>query len=302
MSLTWRISMKGDGPDGPEDYFGTSLGVIFPDDITNQHGDSEHGLVYTSPHLPKPLLIDLADPVKEDDRKLFSHYLWNASLLLGEFVEADSLGVALETPREAQGKLSFDVKGLSTLELGAGTALPSIMGALFGAERVAVTDYPAEPVLKTLRTNVLRNVQQANAPEGSTATPASSVVVEGHAWGELSDPFSVENAHAFDRIIVADCLWMPWQHANLHTSIAHFLRKTPEARCWVVAGFHTGRQKMRGFYEAEALRSIGLEVECIWERDCNGEERPWETDREDDVTVRKRWLVVASLKWIDQTP
>ncbi|KAJ3517136.1 hypothetical protein NM208_g14750 [Fusarium decemcellulare] len=101
MSLTWRISLKGEEPETPEDYLSTALGVIFPDDITNQHGDAEHSLLYASPHLPKPLVIDLADPVKEDDRKLFSHYLWNASLLLAEFIEADSLGVPLEKAREA---------------------------------------------------------------------------------------------------------------------------------------------------------------------------------------------------------
>ncbi|KAL2670804.1 hypothetical protein Neosp_014606 [[Neocosmospora] mangrovei] len=298
MSLTWRISLKGETADEPEDYLSTALGVIFPDDITNQHGDAEHSLSYTSPHLPKPLVIDLADPVKEDDRKLFSHYLWNASLLLAEFIEADSLGIPLEKPREAQDSLSFDVKGLDTLELGAGAALPSIMGGLLGAKRVVVTDYPAEPVLKTLGTNVARNIQPSFSPSPEAVTPTSSIVVEGHSWGELTDSLSSSNQHAFDRVIVADCLWMPWQHSNLHKSIAFFLRRTADARCWVVAGFHTGREKMRGFYAADALKEVGLEVERIWERDCNGEERPWDTEREDDVTVRKRWLVVASLKWI----
>jgi hypothetical protein len=55
---------------------------------------------------------------------------------------------------------------------------------------------------------------------------------------------------------------------------------------------------MSGFYDAAALQKVGLEVERIWERDCNGEERVWDIEREDDITVRKRWLVVASLKWI----
>ncbi|KAH7486060.1 hypothetical protein IWW34DRAFT_712813 [Fusarium oxysporum f. sp. albedinis] len=297
MSLTWRISVNGEA-DSPEDYLSTSLGVIFPDDITNQHGDAEHNLSYASPHLPKPLVIDLADPVKEDDRKLFSHYLWNASLLLAEFIEADSLSIPLEKHREAQDIISFSVKGLETLELGAGTALPSIMGGLLGAKRVVVTDYPAEPVLKTLSTNVARNIQPSLSPAGAETTPFSAVSVQGHSWGELEDPFSASAAHSFDRVIAADCLWMPWQHENLHRSIAHFLKQTPEARCWVVAGFHTGRTKMSGFYDAAALQKVGLEVERIWERDCNGEERVWDIEREDDITVRKRWLVVASLKWI----
>lgn len=296
MSLTRRISLRGEDASSPEDYLSTALGVIFPDDITNQHGDAEHGLIYASPHLPKPLLIDLADPTAEDDRKLFSHYLWNASLLLAEFIEADTLGVDLESPRAGEG-LSFNVKDLDTLELGAGTALPSIMAGLLGANRVVATDYPAEPVLKTLRTNIARNIQPSLSPASCKTT--TSIVVEGHSWGELTDTFSTANKHAFDRIIAADCLWMPWQHANLHKSIAFFLKQTPSARCWVVAGFHTGREKMKGFYEAEPLEAVGLEVEHIWERDCNGEERPWRSlvEDDDDVSMRKRWLVVASLKW-----
>jgi nicotinamide N-methyltransferase len=296
MSLTWRISVIGEA-DSPEDYLYDALGVIFPDDVTNQHGDAKNNLSYASPHLPRPLVINLADPVKEDDRKLFSHYLWNSSLLLAEFIEADSLGVPLEKPREAQDTISFDVRGLDILELGAGTALPSMMGGILGAKRVAVTDYPAEPVLKTLRTNVARNIQPSLAPASAEPTPPCAISVEGHSWGELDDSFSKSGEHAFDRIIAADCLWMPWQHSNLHCSIAHFLKRTPEARCWVVAGFHTGRTNMSGFYNAEALQKVGLEVERIWERDCNGEERPWDIEREDDITVRKRWLVVASLKW-----
>ncbi|KAF7546216.1 hypothetical protein G7046_g9363 [Stylonectria norvegica] len=288
MSLVSRITLHGDDATSPEDYLSSSLGVIFPDDVTNQHGDAEHSLLYTSPHLPKPLLMDLADPVAENDRKLFSHYLWNASLLLAEFIEADSLSVALEKPRQAP-SLSFDVAGLDILELGAGTALPSIMAGLLGARRVVVTDYPAPSVLATLETNVTRSIKPALSPRSTAAT---SPVVAGHTWGELDDAFSQTQRQSFDRIIAADCLWMPWEHAKLHQSISFFLKPTAEARCWVVAGFHTGRVKMRDFFDAEALRREGLEVEHLWERDCNGEERAWDPEREDDQTERKRWLVV----------
>ncbi|GKT95072.1 nicotinamide N-methyltransferase [Colletotrichum tofieldiae] len=90
---------------------------------------------------------------------------------------------------------------------------------------------------------------------------------------------------------------MPWQHTNLHKSIDWFLRKDGEARCWVVAGFHTGRAKMRDFFAEEALAEAGLDIEAIWERDCDGQEREWAWDRGfEDVTVRKRWLVCAVLK------
>ncbi|KAH6603315.1 nicotinamide n-methyltransferase [Trichoderma cornu-damae] len=315
-TLTSRITLKGDEPAGPEDYLSTSLGVIFPDDVTNQHGDAEHSLIYASPRLPRPLLIELADPEGETDRRLFSHYLWNASLLLAELIERDSLPPATEAAGLGAG-LSFDARGLDTLELGAGTALPSIMAGLLGARSVVVTDYPAPAVMKTLRENVARNIKPDLAPEGVSGLVAASVLVRGHEWGVLDGgggggasssssapppPFPASHARLSDRLFVADCLWMPWQHANLRRSIDHFLRRTASARAWVVAGFHTGRANMAGFFDAQALRDQGgVEVERMWERDCDGVEREWDVGREDDITERKRWLVVAVLKRCEDT-
>ncbi|KAI9155254.1 nicotinamide N-methyltransferase [Paramyrothecium foliicola] len=303
MALTSRITLSGAEASEPEDYLSSALGVIFPDDVTNQHGDSEHSLIYTSPRLPKPLLLDLADPVGDTDRRLFSHYLWNASLLLAELVERDSLPPSppgVEKPDAGLGAgVDFDVRGLDIMELGAGTALPSMMAGLLGARRVVVTDYPAPTVMKTLRANIARNIRPELAPAQPDGPVTPSVLVEGHAWGELAptDALCAADRHAFDRLLVCDCLWMPWQHANLHASISHFLRAAdPSARAWVVAGFHTGRDKMRGFFDADALAAAGLELDRAWERECDGKERPWSWDREEDVTVRKRWLVVASLK------
>lgn len=306
-TLTSRITLKGDEPAGPEDYLSTSLGVIFPDDVTNQHGDAEHSLLYASPQLPRPLLIELADPEGETDRRLFSHYLWNASLLLAELIERDSLDTTsteAETETEAKGLgagLSFDTRGLDTLELGAGTALPSMMAGLLGARSVVVTDYPAPAVMKTLRENVARNVKPDLAPIGQGSLVTASVLVEGHEWGVFesaaSSSFPASHAHCADRLFVADCLWMPWQHASLRRSIGYFLKRDEAARAWVVAGFHTGRAKMAGFFDAAALREEGgVEVERMWERDCDGVERAWDEGRDDDITERKRWLVVAVLK------
>lgn len=253
-------------------------------------GDSDHGLLYQSPHLPKPLHISLAAPDGDEDRRLFSHYLWNASLLLAELVEAGTL--RLGGPAAAD----FDVGGLATVELGAGTALPSILAALLGARRVVVTDYPAPAVIANLRANVARNARPEMAPPGAGLSGAD-VVVDGHSWGEFGTDLAGRDRRAFDRVLVCDCLWMPWQHENLLRSVEWFMKDGGGARCWVVAGFHTGREKMRGFFEEGRLREVGLEVERIWERDCDGVEREWAWDRGfEDPVGRKRWLVCAVLK------
>ncbi|KAL1866335.1 hypothetical protein Daus18300_006799 [Diaporthe australafricana] len=298
MALTSRITLTGAPAEDPEDFFGASLGVIFPDDVMNQHGDPDHGLLYQSPHLPKPLHISLADPSGEDDRRLFSHYLWNASLLLAEFVESGTLGLGPDqggvTSPCGPPLPAFNVAGLSILELGAGTALPSLLAALLGASRVVLTDYPAPAVIANLSANAVRNARPELSPSSSLA---ATVEVEGHSWGELSTPLAERNRRAFDRVFVCDCLWMPWQHGNLLKSVEWFLKDSAEARCEVVAGFHTGREKMKGFFEEERLRELGLEVESIWERDCDGLEREWVLDRGiEDPVGRKRWLVFAILK------
>ncbi|KAK4241125.1 hypothetical protein C8A03DRAFT_30730 [Achaetomium macrosporum] len=298
MALTTRISLTGPEATDPEDYFADSLGVIFPDDVADQHGDSKHGLLYTSPHLPHPLSLALADVSGEADRTLFSHYLWNSSLLLTELIEAGTLRVDLPLDRGIAPDVGeFNVAGLKTLELGAGTALPSIMAGLLGAQRVVVTDYPAPAVLKTLRENVAATVQARFAPAGRFAV--EEVLVEGHGWGELETPLARENRHAFDRVLAADCLWMPSQHENLRRSIAWFLGEDAAARAWVVAGFHTGRAKMSQFFEKEALAAVGLEVEHLWERDCDGKDRQWVWDRGvENVSSRKRWQVVGVVRRI----
>ncbi|KAK3398909.1 hypothetical protein B0T20DRAFT_184391 [Sordaria brevicollis] len=312
MALTARLSVINTGSenDDPEDLFAGSLGVIFTDDVTNQHGDASTSLHYTSPHLSKPLRIELSDPTVAEDRSLFSHFLWNASLMLADLIEAGTLGLKAGDDATGAGAgtasvgekvkvpelESYDIKGKSTIEMGAGTGLPSLMAAMLGAKRVLVTDYPAPVVIENLRKNVELNLKDQEAVKGV------EVAVEGHGWGELETPLAKENKGAFDRVLCADCLWMPEQHDNLRKSIAWFLKENdPEARAWVVGGFHSGRAKMRGFFDADKLREVGLEVERLWERDCDGNDREWAWDRgaEDlDVTGRKRWLAVSVLRRI----
>lgn len=187
----------------------------------------------------------------------------------------------------------FDITDLAIMELGAGTALPSLLAALMGARRVVMTDYPAPAVVSNLLENVERNIK----PEFSPLFMASRVEVDGHAWGDVHTPFANKNHYAFDRVLACDCLWMPWQHDSLLRSIEWFLKDDQEARCWVVGGFHTGRANLREFFCEQRLAAVGLILDRIWERDCDGAERAWSWDRGfEDMGQRKRWLVFAVLK------
>ena len=152
-----------------------------------------------------------------------------------------------------------------------------------------LSDYPSPELLANLKANVERNVPV-------NLRSHTAVQVQGHEWGVLTADFSSSRAHHFTRVLAADCLWMPWQHRNLARSMLQFLSYAEHARVWVIAGFHTGRAKLAPFFDVAI--DEGLDVEHIWEQDADGSKREWQAQRDgdrEDVTERKRWLVVAVL-------
>lgn len=88
-----------------EDIFSSALGLIFTDDLRNQHGDPGSSVIYKSQSYGD-IELRLTDPAGEDSRNLFSQYLWNAGVQMAEYVG------------EERGKWS--VEGEKVLELGAG--------------------------------------------------------------------------------------------------------------------------------------------------------------------------------------
>ena len=151
-----------------------------------------------------------------------------------------------------------------------------------------LSDYPSP----TLLDNICRNVKNA-IPPGLN----SIYRIEGHEWGVLGSEFATHRAHHFDRILAADCLWMPSQHLNLARSMLHFLTLDPKGRVFIVAGIHTGCAKLAAFFDV--AEEEGLEVETIYEENANGVRGTWVSEvvvDNDALTYRKRWLVIATLK------
>ena len=186
-----------------------------------------------------------------------------------------------------------------------GVGLGGVMSALSGADevctlpvymqcnswstQVAISDYPAPPILDAIKTNVVKNVPAHLRPQ---------TTVHGHLWGDFRTDFANANAHRYTRILAADCLWMPYEHDNLAKSMLYFLADTPDARILCIAGFHTGRAKVAPFFE-ETIPQHKLEVEEIYEMNANGIRRPWVTERDggrEDIGERKKWLVVARIR------
>ena len=193
-----------------------------------------------------------------------------------------------------------------------GTGLAGIVSGLARASDVAISDYPSPEIIASIKSNVEKNVPEyvrsthtnqhhmiwrEEDVKFPSASYHSSMRVYGHKWGDLNDHLSRSHKGYFDRIIAADCLWMLAEHENLADSMLHFVSRDADAQVWVIAGFHTGRTKIASFFDTAVEK--GLEISRIYERDVNGHERAWKRERDggrEDVTGRKRWLVVAVLK------
>ncbi|KAK1147454.1 hypothetical protein N8T08_001536 [Aspergillus melleus] len=299
--------------ESPEDLFTSFLPHLFPDDAPSFHGDPGQQLLYSSPRYGNLEIMVPSYPNQsdkrseeiaagqvrpdgqvnevEEGRKLFAHFLWSAAMVVAEGVEkADTL--------DSEGQLDADTamwlaKGHSVLELGAGAGLPSVICSLAGSSPVTITDHPSSPALTgAITSNIDHNIPPSKQ---------STVSMQPHEWGTLtSDPWALSAKGTYTRIIAADCYWMRSQHENLARTMLWFL--APGGKVWVVAGFHTGRPIVAGFFETAV--KLGLEIERIHERDLNsvtedGSEvrRDWVSEREGEGPEnRKRWCVVALLK------
>lgn len=113
QSLTELIRIiPPDSEETPEDIFASAPGLIFTDDLRNQHGDAGDIIVYKSKRFGE-LEVQTADPSGESERRLFSHYLWNAGLLMAERLSGERLLNDSERQR-------WNVQDQSVIELGAG--------------------------------------------------------------------------------------------------------------------------------------------------------------------------------------
>lgn len=119
-----------------EDYFQSSLGIVFTDDLQNQHGDPETYVTYRSNGYGD-LNLEIADPQGETERTKFAHYLWNAGVLMAELVGGRKKENKHESDEHDWGQRYFPegqrwwisekdenlwkVEGETVIELGAGT-------------------------------------------------------------------------------------------------------------------------------------------------------------------------------------
>ncbi|KAF9135293.1 hypothetical protein BGW39_003718 [Mortierella sp. 14UC] len=134
--------------------------------------------------------------------KLMSHYVWNAALVMAEYIEAGDV---------------VDVRGKRVIEFGAGAALPGLLCIKHGGAQFAtLTDYPDPAIVQNLERNWFENLVETEQDKETrrisgnnlssmetdlyreivTPTPVVKgsrrdleeqrvkCAVRGHAWGE----------------------------------------------------------------------------------------------------------------------
>ncbi|KAF9156770.1 hypothetical protein BG015_001634 [Linnemannia schmuckeri] len=229
--------------------------------------------------------------------KLMSHYVWNAALVMAEYIEAGEV----------------DVRGKRVIEFGAGAALPGLLCVKRGAQFATLTDYPDPAIVQNLERNWFENLVESEQDKSARriagtlscdtelykeiVTPAPFVkrsrrdqeeqrvrcAVRGHAWGEsVQDmldclPSSTQNSEAgtggriqdnsnekrYDWILLADTLWVSDGHADLLKSCLAVLREDGQGRIFVCCGLHTGYNTVQRFMALATSPVFGLQSKLV---------------------------------------
>ncbi|KAF8937245.1 hypothetical protein BGZ47_009124 [Haplosporangium gracile] len=229
--------------------------------------------------------------------KLMSHYVWNAALVMAEYIEAGDV----------------DVRGKRVIEFGAGAALPGLLCVKRGAQFATLTDYPDPAIVQNLERNWFENLVESDQDKSTRRiagtpscdkelykeiiTPAPFVkgsrrdqeeqrvkcAVRGHAWGEsVQDmldclPSSIQSSEAgteggiqdnsnerrYDWILLADTLWVSDGHADLLKSCLAVLREDGQGRIIVCCGLHTGYNTVQRFMALATSPAFGLQSRLV---------------------------------------
>lgn len=171
---------------------------------------------------------------------LWGHMLWNAGIYTAKFLD----------------KHPELVKGKTILELGAASALPTVVCGLIGAERVVSTDYPDPELIQNIQYNVDHELY-GGQPLLKDADERK-VVVEGYIWGNEYLPLQLHVKNGkFDLIILSDCVFNHTEHRKLLRCIKDLLAS--DGKALVVFSPHRPRLLDVDLSFFETAKEFGLE-------------------------------------------
>ncbi|SPC67028.1 related to NNT1 - putative nicotinamide N-methyltransferase [Ustilago sp. UG-2017b] len=319
-STSSSVSDAVERPHSPTSLFEDSLFTLFSH-YQPAHGDPGDTCKYFHDNLPPRYLCaplrktSLRYKIAQNsgiNTKLFAHHQWDAGLYLADLIAEQSTDSHDSSSEVAHGKKKandfVDVRGKTVVELGAGTGLPGLVACVMGAGKTVITDYPDPHVIDNLERNLdlaliprARKERQQN-PHYNQARGKVEVIRLG--WGNdeeearvLAESFPSPNddgESGYDVVLAADVLWVSSAHPLLIHSIRKMLKRGRNARCVLIAGFHTGRPAVRRFFVQLAQRAAANDASLeqgrqagivpdweemrfggIWERNIDGSQRAW---------------------------
>ncbi|EDO15860.1 hypothetical protein Kpol_1009p6 [Vanderwaltozyma polyspora DSM 70294] len=152
---------------------------------------------------------------------LWGHLLWNAGIYTAKHLD--------KHPELVQDK--------TVLELGAASALPSLISALIGAKKVISTDYPDADLLANIQYNVDHLVFNGEELSNDPAVLKSqlderNLVVEGYIWGNEYTPLVDHiggDSSKFDLVILSDLVFNHTEHHKLLKTTKDMMAKDGKA-------------------------------------------------------------------------
>lgn len=178
---------------------------------------------------------------------LWGHFLWNAGIYTAKHLDKH---VEL-------------VKNKTVLELGAASALPSLVASLIGAKKVVSTDYPDPDLLQNIQYNVDNELYQGQ-PVSSHPISQRNIVVEGYIWGNdylpLQNHIGGKNAK-FDLLILSDVIFNHTEHTKLLNTTKDLLADNGKAL--VVFSPHRPKLLDADLNFFDYAREFGLKPEKI---------------------------------------
>jgi len=305
ISLTTALDSDASMSIDPEDLLSDSLQLLYDyTPVIHSSAGSTFTYLRDRPDRPDPQLKDVHPQLSQRETQtitlqtpetqaqnwsLHASSIWAASIFLADHLEDLHISRHVELLRST-GELPLRV-----LELGAGAGLPNA--------EVVVSDYPDNELIRTLEENVRRNgvsrwcsvvpYAWGNDPSALFRPSERTQAIDSES---LLPSIGIETG--FDVIIAADTLWDPTSHAGFLESLQLALKKSAEARVYLVAGLHTGRYTLRTFMKL--VSEYNFVLLDVTEREVKGDAvRNWDVDRQEteDERERRRWVIWMTLKW-----
>jgi EEF1A N-terminal glycine/lysine methyltransferase len=284
----------------PEDFLSDSLQTLYDyTPITHSSAGSVFRYEPSEEIIPTSSVssaITLITPTTQAANwSLHASSIWASSIYVADHLLDMHLAEHLERAR-TEGR-----QCLRVLELGAGAGLPSILIAkTYENVEVTASDYPDEELIKTLRDNVERNDVGQRCNAVPYAWGSDTFVFAYPAVAHKNAGSSTKDDCTFDIVIAADTLWNSQLHPLFLDALQRTLRRSANARIYLVAGLHTGRYTLQAFMDL--VHEYGLDFAEITEKEVKGAKmRPWCVGRhnQEDEKERRRWVLWMVLRWKD---